>query len=54
MATEDTPLEAQDRVWKRAFQRHAWLDRDLSWLEFDRRVLAEAHDERTPLLRPIR
>src|SRR5262247_1090658 len=27
-----------------------WIDRDLSWLEFNRRVLAEAVDERTPLL----
>ncbi len=27
-----------------------WIDRDLSWLEFNRRVLAEAKDERTPLL----
>lgn len=27
-----------------------WVDRDLSWLEFNRRVLAEAVDERTPLL----
>ena len=27
-----------------------WLDRDLTWLEFNRRVLAEALDERTPLL----
>lgn len=27
-----------------------WIDRDLSWLEFNRRVLAEALDERTPLL----
>jgi polyphosphate kinase len=26
------------------------LDRDLSWLEFNRRVLHEAEDERTPLL----
>src|SRR5262249_19248268 len=26
------------------------VDRDLSWLEFNRRVLAEALDERTPLL----
>ncbi|HVN43178.1 MAG TPA: polyphosphate kinase 1 [Steroidobacteraceae bacterium] len=30
--------------------REAWCDRDLSWLEFNRRVLAEALDERTPLL----
>jgi len=27
-----------------------WIDRDLSWLDFNRRVLAEALDERTPLL----
>jgi polyphosphate kinase len=27
-----------------------WIDRDLSWLEFNRRVLAMAADERTPLL----
>src|SRR5262245_12080574 len=27
-----------------------WVDRDLGWLEFNRRVLAEAVDERTPLL----
>src|ERR1700761_6531480 len=27
-----------------------WMDRDLSWLDFNERVLAEALDERTPLL----
>jgi polyphosphate kinase len=27
-----------------------WLDRDLNWLDFNDRVLAEALDERTPLL----
>jgi polyphosphate kinase len=27
-----------------------WIDRDLGWLEFNDRVLAEALDERTPLL----
>jgi polyphosphate kinase len=27
-----------------------WIDRDLSWLDFNQRVLAEAFDERTPLL----
>jgi polyphosphate kinase len=27
-----------------------WIDRDLSWLDFNDRVLAEALDERTPLL----
>ncbi len=27
-----------------------WIDRDLGWLDFNERVLAEAMDERTPLL----
>src|SRR3974390_1640776 len=27
-----------------------WIDRDASWLDFNERVLAEALDERTPLL----
>ena len=27
-----------------------WLDRDLGWLDFNDRVLAEALDPRTPLL----
>ena len=31
-----------------------WIDRDLSWLEFNRRVLAEAFDERTPLLERVK
>src|SRR5262249_35337369 len=35
------PVEPLDAVW---------LDRDLGWLEFNRRVLAEAMDDRTPLL----
>src|SRR5262247_2911308 len=31
-----------------------WIDRDLSWLEFNRRVLAEALDQRTPLLEQVK
>jgi polyphosphate kinase len=31
-------------------KRRAWIDRDTSWLEFNRRVLHEALDDRTPLL----
>src|SRR5262245_62481824 len=31
-----------------------FLDRDLSWLEFNRRVLHEAVDERTPLLERLK
>jgi len=31
-----------------------WLDRDLSWLDFNDRVLAEALDKRTPLLERVK
>jgi polyphosphate kinase len=31
-----------------------WLDRDRSWLQFNERVLAEAFDERTPLLERVK
>jgi polyphosphate kinase len=31
-------------------QSQIWIDRDLSWLDFNDRVLAEALDDRTPLL----
>ena len=39
---------------RRAFLLEAWFDRDLSWLEFNRRVLSEALDERTPLLERLK
>src|SRR5215467_9306579 len=31
-----------------------WRDRDLGWLDFNERVLAEALDERTPLLERVK
>src|SRR5580693_4987837 len=31
-----------------------WIDRDLSWLDFNDRVLSEALDERTPLLERVK
>ena len=34
--------------------RRAWIDRDTSWLEFNRRVLEEAIDDRTPLLERVK
>ena len=34
--------------------RNAWTDRDMSWLEFNRRVLHEAQDPRTPLLERVK
>src|SRR5215469_16105347 len=30
--------------------QEVWIDRDLSWLDFNERVLAEALDHRVPLL----
>jgi len=42
------------RSQRQALLREAWLDRDLSWLEFNRRVLSEALDERTPLLERLK
>jgi polyphosphate kinase len=44
--------ETSSRRWD--MLREAWFDRDLSWLEFNRRVLAEALDERTPLLERLK
>src|ERR1700734_4046553 len=34
--------------------QEVWIDRDLSWLDFNERVLAEALDERTPLLERVK
>src|SRR5215510_12444928 len=31
-----------------------WIDRDLGWIDFNRRVLAEAQDVRTPLLERLK
>jgi polyphosphate kinase len=37
-----------------AFVEAAWRDRDLSWLDFNNRVLSEALDQRTPLLERLK
>ncbi len=34
--------------------QHAWINRDVGWLEFNTRVLHEALDERTPLLERLK
>src|SRR5262245_11087946 len=53
-----TPLPPRSRVF--SHQTHediaeeVWNDRDLSWLEFNRRVLHEALDARTPLLERVK
>jgi polyphosphate kinase len=39
---------------RKSLVREAWFDRDLSWLEFNRRVLSGALDDRTPLLERLK
>lgn len=48
---ETTTIEpaADSASWQKAY-----LDRDLGWLEFNRRVLHEALDDRTPLLERLK
>jgi polyphosphate kinase len=47
-------VSKEDRSRRQALLREAWIDRDESWLEFNRRVLNEALDERTPLLERLK
>src|SRR5262245_23714039 len=46
--------DAPESAIRAAHLSTAWFDRDLGWLEFNRRVLAEALDERTPLLERVK
>ena len=47
-------MSKEERSGRKALLREAWFDRDLSWLEFNRRVLSEALDDRTPLLERLK
>ena len=47
-------MSKNDSSRRRDFLREAWFDRDLAWLEFNRRVLSEGLDERTPLLERLK
>jgi len=47
-------MKMDQAVDRKQFVEAAWFDRDLSWLEFNRRVLSEALDERTPLLERLK
>ena len=47
-------MSQEDRSRREALLREAWVDRDVSWLEFNRRVLSEALDARTPLLERLK
>jgi len=51
---EDGSLKQDNRSRRKALLREAWVDRDLSWLEFNRRVLSQALDDRTPLLERLK
>ncbi len=42
------------RIDRDALLAGAWINRDLAWLEFNRRVLHEALDTRTPLLERVK
>ena len=47
-------MKKEHRSRRQELLREAWFDRDLSWLEFNRRVLSQALDERTPLLERLK
>jgi polyphosphate kinase len=46
ISADEAPMSAV----RDAALSEVWIDRDTAWIEFNRRVLAEALDERTPLL----
>lgn len=52
--TQSLTEDASPASIRAAALESIWIDRDLSWLEFNRRVLAEAFDERTPLLERVK
>jgi polyphosphate kinase len=47
-------MKQDNRSRRKSLLREAWVDRDLSWLEFNRRVLSQALDDRTPLLERLK
>jgi polyphosphate kinase len=53
-AEQSTVRGRPRRPSRRQLVEHAWFDRDLGWLQFNRRVLHEAEDDRTPLLERLK
>jgi polyphosphate kinase len=54
VATAGAEMATANGPRRKAFVREAWFDRDLSWLEFNRRVLSEALDNEVPLLERLK
>ena len=52
-AASDAASEAKSSVAEPTLDQHAFLNRELTWLSFNWRVLHEALDERTPLLERV-
>ena len=54
VAARSSPRGAQRRATRTSARRSLYLNRELSWLEFNARVLAEAETEAVPLLERLK
>lgn len=53
-ATKNTPVHTNDAPSSETFEGATLFNRELSWLEFNRRVLEEAMDENLPVLERLK
>jgi len=54
MTAEHAPAARDRLLTKSELLKHAWIDRDVSWLQFNLRVLNQAFDARNPLLERLK
>lgn len=54
MTVKQAPVHAERAPSTKQLMKHAWIDRDVSWLQFNLRVLNEAFDVRNPLLERLK
>jgi len=54
MTPDQVPDTTDNPLSKAQLLEHAWVDRDVSWLQFNLRVLNEAFDVRNPLLERLK